>query len=214
MRVKVCCIASVDEARLAMTHGAGAIGLVSEMPSGPGVIAEEKIAEIVTTVGAEVDTFLLTSRRDPEAIARQQRRTGVNTLQLCDELPEGGHEALRAELPGVSLVQVIHVQNERSVERGLETAPQCDALLLDSGNPGLRVKELGGTGRVHDWSLSRRIVEGAGVPVYLAGGLCESNVRAAIEQVRPYAVELCTGVREDGRLDEAKLAGFFGELMR
>ena len=212
VRVKVCCIASVDEARLAIAYGASAIGLVCEMPSGPGVIPEEKIAEIAGTVGSLVDTFLLTSRQDPEAIADQQRRTGVSTLQLCDDLPEGGHEALYAQVPGVSIVQVIHVRNEQSIDQALEAAPRCDALLLDSGNPHREVKELGGTGRVHDWSLSRRIVEKAGVPVYLAGGLQESNVRAAVEQVGPYAVDLCTGVRKNGRLDEAKLSGFFRAL--
>ena len=212
VRVKVCCIASVEEARLAIAHGADAIGLVSEMPSGPGVIDEEKISEIVAAVGSRVDTFLLTSRRDPDAIARQQRRTGVNTVQLCDDLPEGGHEALRAALPTVSLVQVIHVRDESSLEQALEVAPRCDALLLDSGNPGLAVKELGGTGRTHDWRLSRRIVEQASAPVYLAGGLREDNVSAAVEQVGPYAVDLCTGVREAGRLDEARLGGFFRAL--
>ncbi len=210
MRVKICCIESVDEARLAVRAGATAIGLVSRMPSGPGAIPEEQlIAEITAAVAGEVETFLLTSQLDPEAIVDQQRRTGVSTLQLVDALPVGGLEALRAALPDVALVQVVHVLDEASVEDAVGVAPSCDVLLLDSGRPGLPVKELGGTGRVHDWSLSRTIVGRTALPVYLAGGLGPANVAEAIQTVRPAGVDLCSGVRTDGRIDPDKLAGFF-----
>ena len=209
MRVKICCIKSVEEARLAVRAGATAIGLVSEMPSGPGEIPEERIAEIAAAVAGEVETFLLTSLVSPEAIALQQRRTGVSTLQLVDALPSGGLETLRAALPEVALVQVVHILDETSVEQAVAVAPWCDVLLLDTGNPGLPVKELGGTGRVHDWSLSRQIVERTQVPVYLAGGLGPGNVAEAIEAVRPAGVDLCNGVRTDGSLDPKKLAAFF-----
>jgi phosphoribosylanthranilate isomerase len=87
-------------------------------------------------------------------------------------------------------------------------APEVDALLLDSGNQSLPVKELGGTGRTHDWSVSRRIVEAAPVPVYLAGGLTPDNVGEAVRRVRPFGVDVCSGVRSGGRLDEARLAAF------
>jgi phosphoribosylanthranilate isomerase len=209
---KICCIKSVDEARLALAHGASALGLVSEMPSGPGTIPEEKIAEIVAALDPAVETFLLTSQHDPERIVAQQRRTGVSTLQLCDALPAGAHEQLRRELPGVSLVQVVHVRDPSSIEEAITLSPHCDSLLLDSGDTSLAVKELGGTGRVHDWSISRAIVEQAGVPVYLAGGLRPENVREAVERVGPHGVDLCTGVRTDGRLDAEKLRSFFDAL--
>jgi phosphoribosylanthranilate isomerase len=209
---KICCIKSVDEARLALAHGASALGLVSEMPSGPGTIPEEKIAEIVAALDPAVETFLLTSQHDPERIVAQQRRTGVSTLQLCDVLPAGAHAQLRRELPGVSLVQVVHVRDQSSIEEAITLSPHCDSLLLDSGDTSLAVKELGGTGRVHDWSISRAIVEQAGVPVYLAGGLRPENVREAVERVGPHGVDLCTGVRTDGRLDAEKLRSFFDAL--
>lgn len=212
MFCKICCIKSVDEARLALAHGASALGLVSEMPSGPGTIPEEKIAEIVAALDPAVETFLLTSQHDPERIVAQQRRTGVSTLQLCDALPAGAHEQLRRELPGVSLVQVVHVRDPSSIEEAITLSPHCDSLLLDSGDTSLAVKELGGTGRVHDWSISRAIVEQAGVPVYLAGGLRPENVREAVERVGPHGVDLCTGVRTDGRLDAEKLRSFFDAL--
>lgn len=208
VRLKVCCIASADEARLAIAHGADAVGLVSAMPSGPGPIAEAAIAEIVPTVPPPVATFLLTSRRETTGIVAQARRTGANTLQLVDHVSREVLDALRIALPTVRLVQVIHVLDDDSVDEALDVAPFVDALLLDSGNPHAAVKELGGTGRVHDWSLSRAIRERARVPVFLAGGLRADNVAAAIEAVRPFGVDVCSGVRTDGRLDPGRLAAF------
>ena len=208
MKVKICCIASVAEAELALAQGAAALGLVSAMPSGPGVIGDDRIREIAAWAPAGVRTFLLTSRTDPREIAAQVRDAGVDTVQIVDRLAPGAHAVLRALVPRVRLVQVIHVRGPESVDDALEAAPRVDELLLDSGNPAAAVRELGGTGRTHDWALSREIVDRCGVPVWLAGGLTEANVRAAIEEVRPQGVDLCSGVRVDGRLSEKRLAGF------
>jgi len=194
---------------MAIDAGAAALGLVSRMPSGPGVISEEVIAGIAARIPPGVATFLLTSELDVRAIIAQQKRTGVNTLQFVDRLESGAHRELRATLPGIALVQVIHVRGPASIEEALAVAPHVDALLLDSGNPTLPVKELGGTGRTHDWSISRRIREAAPVPVFLAGGLTAANVAQAIYQVEPFGIDVCSGVRTEGRLDAAKLADFF-----
>ncbi|HJU86132.1 MAG TPA: phosphoribosylanthranilate isomerase [Gemmatimonadota bacterium] len=207
-RVKVCCIASAEEARMAIEAGASALGLVSEMPSGPGPIPDERIAEIAATVPPGVATFLLTCRRDAEEIADQQRRSKVGVLQLCDETAPGVRSGLRGMLPGVKLVQVIHVRDARSIDEARAAANEVDAILLDSGRPDLPVKELGGTGRVHDWETSRAIREAVGVPVWLAGGLHPGNVAQAIATVRPFGVDLCSGIRVAGRLDEKLLASF------
>lgn len=211
-RVKICCIASVAEARLAVQHGASALGLVSEMPSGPGVIAEELIAEIAATVPPPIATFLLTSKHSAEEIIAQQRRCRTNTLQLCDRVAPGAHAELRHALPGIALVQVIHITGEESIAEALAVAPQVDALLLDSGNQSLAVKELGGTGRVHDWTFSRQIIARSPVPVFLAGGLRPENVGRAIKVLNPFGLDLCGGVRTNGVLDEAKLAAFFAAV--
>jgi phosphoribosylanthranilate isomerase len=208
-RVKICCISSVGEATLAIRHGASALGLVSKMPSGPGVISEELIAEIAATVPPPVATFLLTSEQSADAIIRQQRRCGTNTVQICDRLIDGTYADLRRAMPGIRLVQVIHVTGVESVEEAVREASQVDAILLDSGNQSLAVKELGGTGRVHNWELSWTIRERIRVPVFLAGGLRAENVREAIDAVRPFGLDLCSGVRADGKLNEAKLANFF-----
>jgi len=207
-RVKVCCIASLDEARTAIRAGASALGLVSEMPSGPGVIAEEAIAEIAASAPPGIATFLLTCRTGPEEIVAQQRRTGVGVVQLCDEPETGVRAELRRAMPGVKLVQVIHVRGPESLDAARAAAAAVDALLLDSGRPDLAVKELGGTGRVHDWETSRAIREAVDVPVFLAGGLNPENVGRAISTVRPFGVDLCSGIRVDGRLDECRLSDF------
>lgn len=210
-RIKVCCISSVEEAWTAIRSGASAIGLVGAMPSGPGVISETVIAEIAAAVPPSIGTFLLTSSQDADAIIEQQRRCRTNTVQIVDRLVSGTYARLRAAMPGIGLVQVIHVTGPKSVDEALEIAPQVDALLLDSGNPSLAVKELGGTGRVHDWALSRAIRERVSIPIFLAGGLTSANVVRAIQEVGPFGLDLCSGVRTDGPLDETKLTRFFDQ---
>ena len=211
-RVKICCIASTQEARLAIQLGASAIGLVSEMPSGPGPIPEDLIAEIAATIPPAIGSFLLTCKQDAQSIIEQQRRLRTNTIQICDRLESGTHEDLREELPGISLVQVIHVTGPESIDEAVAVSATVDAILLDSGNQALAIKELGGTGRTHDWSLSRRIREQVSVPVFLAGGLKDSNVAEAIRAVEPFGVDVCSGVRSNGMLDESKLKAFFAAV--
>lgn len=210
--LKVCCIRSEEEASLAIELGATALGLVAWMPSGPGVIQDEVIGRIAGWAPRHIATFLLTSRTDADGVCSHVLEAGVNTVQLVDAVAPDVYRALRERAGGVRVVQVIHVEDEASVEEALNAAPHVDALLLDSGRPKARVKELGGTGRTHDWSLSARIVREAGKPVYLAGGLNPSNVREAIEQVRPYGIDLCSGVRVNGVLDRAKLSALVEEM--
>ncbi len=179
------------------------------MPSGPGVISDEQISAIARGVPPPVATFLLTSETDASAIVAHQKRVGTSTVQIVDALTEGTYQEIRAALPGIKLVQVVHVVDEASVGYALEVADGVDALLLDSGNPSLTVKELGGTGRVHNWQLSRQIREQARKPIFLAGGLHAGNVQAAIETVEPFGLDLCSGVRTNGQLDLRKLEAFF-----
>ena len=208
VRVKICCIASLAEAKLAIEHGADAIGLVGKMPSGPGPIEDAAIAEIAAAVPPPVASFLLTSETEAARIIAHARRCRTNTLQIVDRLAPGVYAQLRAALPNVKLVQVVHVEGPEAIDEARATAPEVDAILLDSGQPHAPVKILGGTGRRHDWGISRRIVEAVERPVILAGGLRPENVGEAIATVRPYGVDLCTGVRIEGRLDRDKIARF------
>jgi phosphoribosylanthranilate isomerase len=207
-RIKICCISSVEEAQMAVEYGASAIGLVSAMPSGPGVISEETIAAVAAMIPPGVSSFLLTSRKDAPSIVSQQNHCRTNTIQLVDSVPIHVYAELRRAMPGIALVQVIHVNGEESVNDAKTMAGHVDALLLDSGNPALAVRELGGTGRTHDWEISRKIREAVDVPLFLAGGLHAGNVAQAIAAVSPFGVDLCSGVRTNGKLDRAKLRAF------
>jgi phosphoribosylanthranilate isomerase len=197
---------------MAVRYGASAVGLVSAVPGGPWVLAEERIADIASRLPPGVASFLVTTRQEVAAIIAQQRRCHANTVQLGDRLTDGTYQELRTALPGVHIVQVIHVTGEEALQEAQMVAPQVDALVLDSGSRDLRHKQLGGTGQTHDWHISSRICRAVEVPVFLAGGLNPLNVADAIRLVRPYGVDLCTGVRTDGRLDEEKMRAFFAAI--
>ena len=211
-RVKICCISSEEEASWAIEAGADALGLVGHMPSGPGVIDDALIASIAATLPPSIGSFLLTSETHSEEIIAHHSKVHTNTLQLVDALEDENYQAIRKALPGVKIVQVVHVLGDESVDEALKIADQVDALLLDSGNPNKEIKELGGTGRVHNWTISRTIVEQSPKPVFLAGGLNPENVRRAVETVQPFGLDLCSGVRTNGNLDRLKLNQFFEAL--
>jgi phosphoribosylanthranilate isomerase len=211
-RVKICCMSGLDEIRIAVRAGADALGFVSAMPSGAGIITEELAAELIPIVPPPVGTFLLTCETDATRIVGQQRRTGANTLQLCDRVDASVRSLVCRQLPGVRIVQVVHVTGPESVDEALEVQETSDAILLDSGNQSLEVKELGGTGRTHDWTISATIREKVQLPIFLAGGLNPGNVREAIAAVRPFGVDVCSGLRTDGKLDAAKVAAFMSSV--
>lgn len=208
-KVKICCIGSEEEASIAIGYGAAALGLVARMPSGPGVIDDTLIASIAASVPPPIGTFMLTSETNVEEIIAHHYRTNTNTIQIVDALQSGTYKAIKTALPTIKIVQVIHVIDETSIEEALRIAEEVDALLLDSGNPNLEIKELGGTGRIHNWQLSKQIVDQSKKPVFLAGGLKSDNVKRAIDIVQPYGLDLCSGVRTNNQLDPNKLAAFF-----
>jgi phosphoribosylanthranilate isomerase len=213
-RIKICCISSQHEAQIAIQLGADALGLIGQMPSGPGIIGDELAAQIARQTSPPIATFLLTSETTAEGIIAHHRRVNSSVLQLVDAVPAGTYAAIKAGLPAVKIVQVIHVTGQESLDEALRAVEAgADALLLDSGNPNLAVKELGGTGRVHNWTISRQIVAQSQIPVFLAGGLNPQNARAAIEAVQPFGLDICSGVRTNGQLDESKLAAFMEVIM-
>ena len=211
-KVKVCCIKNLEEANLALKYGADALGLVSEMPSGPGVISEDEIAFISANIPDDVNSFLLTSRQSAEEIIKQHKRCKTKTIQLTDKIPNEDYNELKRSLPAIKIIQVIHVINEESIQEALEILKNVDGLLLDSGNPNLSIKELGGTGRIHNWEISKKIVELSEKPVFLAGGLNPLNVVSAIKTVKPFGVDICSGLRKNGILDENLLKDFMNNV--
>jgi phosphoribosylanthranilate isomerase len=211
-RVKICCISSLEEAKQAISLGASALGLVGKMPSGPGIITDETIYKIAKTVPPPIATFLLTSENSADEIIAHHKRTLTNTIQIVDKLTVGTYQHIYDALPAIKIVQVIHVIDENSVEEAVKISENVDALLLDSGNPNLAIKELGGTGRTHNWKLSREIRDSVKVPVFLAGGLTPENAAEAISQVEPFGLDLCSGVRTNRKLDLFKLEAFFSVI--
>jgi phosphoribosylanthranilate isomerase len=212
IRIKICCISSVEEARLAMAYGADALGLVGKMPSGPGPIADELIYQIAKTIHPPVASFLLTSEQSAAGIISHVKKVHTNTVQIVDELTEGSYAEIRKQLPHLRIVQVIHVTDQESIEEACKLESYVDAFLLDSGQPKAAIKTLGGTGNTHDWSVSREIVKTVKVPVFLAGGLNAENVKQAIETVNPFGVDVCSGVRTNGKLDADKLFRFIQQV--
>lgn len=193
---------------MAISRGVDALGLVGPMPSGPGVISNEVIHQISRAISPPTATFLLTSETTTSGILQHHQKVSTSVIQLVDEVEKKDLILLREELPGIKLVQVIHVLDEESIDTALDVSSYVDALLLDSGNPNLDIKELGGTGRTHNWEISRAIVEQSAKPVFLAGGLNPRNVSKAIEVVRPFGVDVCSGLRRDGQLDSDLLDSF------
>lgn len=212
IRIKICCIANPEEAQLALNAGAAAIGLVSEMPSGPGVIEDRMITEICKRFNDRIDTFLLTSKQCAEEIIDQHRQIRSRTIQIVDYLPLSAYKKLRAGLPGIHLVQVVHVTGIESINIAKKYSEYADALLLDSGDPKAKIRSLGGTGRTHDWNLSARIVRDLSIPVWLAGGLNNMNAAEAIVKVQPFGIDLCSSIRSNGMLNKEKLFEFFESI--
>jgi phosphoribosylanthranilate isomerase len=212
IRVKICCICSTDEAKLAIQYGASAIGLVGKMPSGPGIINDELIHKIAKSTPPPIATFLLTSETDSNAIIAHHKKVNTSTIQIVDALSDRQYHLIKEELPNVKLVQVIHVLDENSVSEAIEISKLVDAILLDSGNPNLATKVLGGTGKTHNWELSKKIRENIDIPIFLAGGINKDNVIQAIDIVQPFGIDLCSSVRTNGQLDESKLDAFFTAL--
>ena len=213
VKVKICCISSIEEAKLAIGHGAAAIGLVGRMPSGPGIITDELIHAIAKTVPPPIQTFLLTSETTTDNIIEHHRKVNTTTIQIVDALSGREYHKIREAIPNVQLVQVIHVLDEGSIKEAIEISEFVDAILLDSGNPNLPTKVLGGTGKTHNWDLSKKIREKISLPIFLAGGINKDNIKKAIEHVQPYGIDLCSSVRTNGQLDESKLEELFKAIL-
>lgn len=205
-RIKICCIASAKEAAQAIAAGADAIGLVGPMPSGPGTIDTTTARDIALSTAPPVTAWLLTSEVEPERIAAHADECGATTVQIVQQVAPSVHERLMAIAPRLRRVQVIHVEGGDAHDKVDAYGTLPHAFLLDSGRPS--AGELGGTGRRHDWTVSAKIVGAAPRPVFLAGGLSPQNAGDAIRAVRPFGLDVCSGLRSKSGLDAPKLTAF------
>jgi phosphoribosylanthranilate isomerase len=216
---KICCMQSEAEIDMAAAAGARAVGIVGPMPNGAGFLDEETAARLaryaVKRHGDKVWATLLTKRTRAADIADHVAATGANAVQIVDRPEAGTHAFLRARFPALKILQVIHVEDERAINEARDCGAEVDAILLDSGKPSAASPTFGGTGDTHDWSVSRRIVETCGRPAFLAGGLTPQNAGEALRAVRPYGLDICSGLREKDRgyaLNVEKLAAFAAAL--
>ncbi len=206
---------SEDDVRLALDAGADAFGLVARMPSGPGPIPDPLIRDIAAAFPERL-SILLSSRTEPSAIRDHLARCGTRGLQLVDAVTAETRAAVKAGFPDLLLIQTVHVGGPAAACAARRAAEHADMLLLDSGapEPADGARELGGTGRTHDWQVSAEIVRESPVPVWLAGGLDAENVGRAIETVRPYGVDVCSRLRPASALDPALLQAFVSAARR
>jgi phosphoribosylanthranilate isomerase len=211
-QIKVCCMASFKEAEYAIRAGANAVGFVCATPESCRTIDINLVSSITSNLPSTTDTVLLTSENTAEKIAQKVHLAGTSSVQIISHLALSESEKLPELLPNTRLIQVIHVESKQALELIEQYAPYVNTFLLDSGRPSLSKPEYGGTGRTHDWSISAEFVRRSPIPVFLAGGLSPSNVEAAIKEVRPYGVDLCSGVRTRNRLDHKKLDEFIGVI--
>lgn len=203
--LKICCIQSLDEARLAIREGATHIGLLPESTGGDRAIPEARVLAIAAATRDAAASVMVTQERDVVALCAQHARCGTSAIQLARPLAPEAYAALRAAVGSVSLIQSVHVDGPSAVAVARTLMPHVDVLLLDSGRADGSPAELGNTGRVHDWQISRAIVEASSRPVLLAGGVGPDNVAEALRVVGPAGVDICSGVRTSGHLDEDRL---------
>jgi phosphoribosylanthranilate isomerase len=205
-RVKVCGNRSGRDVALAVAAGVDAVGLICGLThrSEDGLDAP-RAAALARQVPPYVTTVLVTHLAAPDRILDLVDAVGPDLLQLHGEIEPDCTREVRRARPAIRIVQAVHVTGEAALTRAQRFEPHCDALLLDSRT----ADRLGGTGITHDWSLSRRIVDRARVPVILSGGLTDRNVIEAIRTVRPFAVDVNSGVDDPaGDKDPARLDRF------
>ena len=205
--VKICGIQTYEEACAALDCGATALGMLVGLTHR----AEDRIdaataAGILRRLPTGTEAVLVTHLLDPDAVAGLAAGIGTRTIQIHDDMTLADLQRLRRLAPGTRLLKAVHVTGEDALDRARAYASDADALVLDSRT----ADRLGGTGRTHDWSISRRIVAAvAPLPVYLAGGLRPENVAQGIAQVRPAGVDVNSGVEDaDGRKDRARMRDF------
>lgn len=203
-RIKICCIADLPEAELAGRAGADFLGFVGPMPDGPGILTHDAMRAVVARFSPPPEPVLLTSAPTAEGIVADAAAVGVTTVQVVRHIAPA--EAAKLAQTSLTVLQVVHVEGPDAIDLISVYAPHCDAFLLDSGRPSKG--SLGGTGRVHDWAVSTAFVARSPRPVFLAGGLTPENVAEAVQRVRPDGLDVCSGLRVDGRLMPNRLAEF------
>jgi len=206
LKVKICGNTSLNDASIAISSGADGLGfLIGLRYATDDEINIPRAAEIIAATPPLIANVLVTHRGDTEWVIETAKAIGANTIQLHGDFSVRDVPRLRKELSGIKLIKAVHVRGPESINEAAETAKSYDAILIDTETPS----RIGGTGQTHDWSISARIVESTRRPVILAGGLTPENVREAILTVKPYAVDVNSGVEyPDGKKSPERIRAF------
>lgn len=208
MRVQIAGVSSLEEALATADAGADALGFTVRLPHGVhDGLTEARARGIVAALPPFVASVAITYVATARAAVELCRYLGVSTLQLHGPFPTAELPLIRAGLPHLKLIRAVHVTGPPAIAEARSLARHVDALILDTYDPASG--RGGATGLTHDWALSRQIVAETRVPVILAGGLTPDNVAAAIAAVRPWGVDVHTGVENaDGTRNLDKVRAF------
>lgn len=207
-RVKICGIRTFEEARECIAAGADALGFHVELEHSKCPIGAATTASIISHVPPFVASVIVTTVIEPKALIRIARATGANTLQLQGEVSADTVRAVKAVSPYLKVYAVVHVFGTDAIEAARKIEG-VDAIILDSADKTSGAR--GGTGKTHDWNISKKIVESLSIPVVLAGGLNPDNVAEAVRLVKPYAVDVETGVSNPDHTKNAEKVRLFVE---
>jgi phosphoribosylanthranilate isomerase len=198
IKVKICGVRTVEDAMKCVACGADAVGVL--LADSPRRITILQAADIVKCMPPFVTPVIVMMPSAAEEAIEAAGVIGPGAIQLQgDEPPEMLLEIKKA-LPHIKLIKAVHVGSGGEMDKARSYEGTADAILLDTMSPGR-----GGSGRTHDWTLSGEIVADIRSPVVLAGGLSPSNVAEAIKRVRPFAVDVASGVEGNGRVKDIKL---------
>ncbi|MDE1169834.1 MAG: phosphoribosylanthranilate isomerase [Verrucomicrobium sp.] len=208
VRVKICGIKRLEDAFSAIRWGADSIGfLVGQRHTSTDFISAAEAAEIIRRLPPFISKVMVTHFSRAEEILPLVDEACVDTLQLHGQIPPAELQIIRDKRPHLRILKSLHIIDEASVESGVPYYKFVDGFVVDSLNA--ETGQIGGTGMVHDWSISRRVVSRYPIPVILAGGLTPENVQEAIHAVKPFAVDANSGLKDAaGFKDHAKIHAF------
>lgn len=208
VRVKICGIKRIEDAFSAVRWGADSVGfLVGQRHASPDFVTPDQAREMILRLPPFITKVMVTHLHTAKEVVALADQVCPDTVQLHGEIPHNEIRELRRQRPHLRILKSFHIVDEASIEYGVPYVGIVDAFVLDSVN--VETGEIGGTGLTHDWTISRRVVARYPTPVILAGGLTPENVQDAIHAVRPYAVDVNSGLKDaQGFKDHAKIHTF------
>jgi phosphoribosylanthranilate isomerase len=199
VKVKICGITSNEDLVTAVEAGADAVGFVVNVPSSPRNLALGEAERLMKNTPVFVKNVVVTVPKRLSELIETYERLRPDILQIH------GHNlsdsVIREKLANTRLIRAIQVKSDYAVDEAIKATNTFDAILVDSFVPG----RLGGTGKVHNWELSKRVRQKIHPkPLILAGGLNPENVQGAIRVVKPYAVDVSSGIESQPGIKDSK----------